>query len=172
MALQTYDPVVAAAKYATNLYEALKASGAQINNDKRIEARGLYSRARQFPSLLAQSGLIPVAAFSIAKTEDLMTIDEAFEVYAGLRIRSERLKKESSENGGGYAAMAGLIARVLIDLEVCKPEQGPVAVFLSKCLVDLSQNGKLLTTESIVLTVIQEFKKYIEAFVAKPEREE
>ncbi len=172
MALQTYDPVAAAAKYATNLYEALKASGAKINDDNRIEARGLYSRARQFPSLLAQSGLIPVAAFAIAKTEDLRAVDEAFEVYSGQKTSAENLLKDSSKSGGGYAAIAGLVARILADSGACEFRHGYVAIDLSRCLLDLSNENEILPYETVVLTVMQEFKKYIEAFVAKPEREE
>ncbi len=171
MAAQAYEPLEAAARYAVNLYEALKASKASIKDDGRLEAQGLYTRARQFPSLLAQAGLLPVTAFALAKTEDLRAVDEAFQALGGGQGSYEKLLKDSAKSGGGYAVMAGLVARVLADNGKCQ-QQGPVAVWLSKCLVNLSEKGGLLALEALVLTVMQEFKKYIEAFVAKPKREE
>ena len=173
MTSQAFDPLAKAAEYATNLYEALKASGARIEDDGRVVAQGLYTRARQFPPLLAQSGLLPVTAFSLSKVEDLKAVDEAFQALAGKANNAGELKADAEKSGGGYAAMAGLVARVLVDTGNCSQQQNlPAAVWLSKCILELSRKGSLLPLESLVLAVMQEFKKYVEAFVAKPPREE
>jgi len=169
-----YDPQEAAARYALNLYEALKQAGAEAADDGRLKAPGLYTRARQFPSLVAQAGLLPAAAFALAKTEDLRAVDEAFNALGGQAgaAAAGRLRSDAAKTGGGYAAIAGLIARILADSGHCSEAPGPVAVWLARCLTGLSQRGSLLAAEALVLEAMQEFKKYVEAFLEKPQREE
>ncbi len=164
MVAQAYDPVEAAARYAINLYEALKLSNVNVKENCRLEAPGLYTRARQFPSLLAQAGLLPVTAFALAKTEDLKAVDQAFQVLGGQQGNYKELSSDSIKSG--YAVMAGLIARVLADTGKCQ-QQGPVAIWLSKCLTSQFKSRELLLLESLILIVMQEFKKYVEAFVEK-----
>ena len=181
---QGFDAIAGAARYALNLYKTLKGCGlVEVEEDGRVKAPGLYTRARSLPPLLAQSGLAPVTAFALSKAEDLRAVEAAFKVMGGAadvsREDLEKLADDASKSGRGYAIMAALIARTLKDSGAaatvgCGDQSTPVAVWLADCVLKIIEQGgpKALAIESTVLTVMQEFKKYIEAFVKKPEREE
>ncbi len=172
MTANMFNPEVSAAEYAINLYNALKRLNVN-EKDGRLEAPGLYTRARQYPSLLAQAGLIPATSFALAKTSNLNAVDEAFNAMKG-GSGGNHLKKDATERGGGYGIIAALIARTLVDSGECIEDANTrVAVWLSKCLIEkFSQGSKALAAEAIVLAVLQEFKKNVEVFVAKPDKEE
>lgn len=173
MARGGYNPVEAAARYALNLYHALKDAGVMDEKGYKLKAAGLYTRTRQFPSLIAEVGLLPATAFAIAKVDNHKAVDQAFNVLGGSADSDlNDLVDDATSPGKGYAILAGLIARVAVDSGACQPaERDNVVVQLSRCLLEASKNGKLLPLEATMLAVAQEFKKYMEAFLAKPEKE-
>ncbi len=164
-----FDPKVKAAEYALNLYHALGGNGSS-----RIKAPGLYSRARSFPPLIVSSSLLSATAFALSKTERLEAVDAAFRILGGIGSGNDvDLVKEDVEKGegGGYAIMAALVARILSDAGFCQIADR-VAISLAKCLLELEDKGATLAAERIVVQAMQEFKKYVEAFVEKPARGE
>ena len=172
----SYDPVREAAKYALNLYEALKGASVQ-EREGRLEAPGLYSRSRGFPSLLAHAGLAPSTAFVLSKAESPQAVEAAFKAMKGEKLTGEdarALVQDATSTGKGYAIMAGIIARVLVDSGFCTQSNQRVDLQLASCASTLAErgDGEALVAESILLATLQEFKKYVEAFTAKPRKEE
>ncbi len=158
----TFDPRVKAAEYALNIYTALGGKGSE-----RVEAPGLYTRARSFPALLVSSSLLPAIAFALSKTENLAAVDTAYTILAGGKGDTRLLVEDVGRGeGGGYAVMAAVVARILNDAGFCSISS-PVAVSLARCLLDLEKKGAVLVAERVVMETLQEFKKYVEAFIKR-----
>ena len=167
--MAAFNPQGKAAEYALNLYEGLKklsqSTELEVSDDGRLKAPGLRSRARSFPPLILSSGLLAAMAFALSKIDDLNALDAAYKLLAG-RLEDVRVKPLVEDvKSEGYAVMAALVARILNDMGHCSLE-GRVAIPLAKCLLELEERGGgILVAERIVMEVIYEFKKYVEALI-------
>ena len=164
-----FDPAVKAAEYALNLYEALRrATGTEAGG--RVPARGLRARARDAPSLVVGSGLLPATAFMLARSDDLALIDAVYSLLGGGSVGGgalASLRESVGKEGGGYEVVAAVVARALADAGFCSLSGQAVAVELARCLTGKLKGEGLLVAEKLVVQLLQEFKKYVEAFTKK-----
>ena len=167
-----FNPVVKAAEYALNLYEGFRRA-LNLREGERLVARGLRARARDSPSFIVGSGLLPATAFMLARSEHLDLIDAAYSLLDGGSVSEESLEKlkgSIDKEGGGYEILAAVVAKTLNDAGICKLSGQSVAVELAKCLTGQVKGNQLLIAERLVLELLQEFKKYVEAFTDHKER--
>jgi len=166
--VRALDPISLALDHITKL-DKLREEALAVSKSKELSMRGVVSRMKNFPTLLAQVGLIPALTFYLSKLDDnginekqVMELIDYFSHGTRVSEPGSLIEEMSEKEGKGYVIAFAMLVSALSMFATQK--FGTLNDIVGELKNLISNYPKRRKVEKLITIYSMEMKKLCEAY--------